>query len=559
MSVAGVDPTAVTGIPGSAERVEQLERVAETRETVSSRKEDVAHTNINMGLNVLWQQFIYVGTYSWLTTDSPGKVIAVFPIHPDATNSFTSRVYSMFNVWVGGAKYRIRIIGTAFYGGGLYFVRIPPEFKLDEIHQMNLSGFSAFPHMDMDPKNIDSIDIDMQDYRSTHFHTGELDLNNPNSFGGYLAIVVNARLVTQSSEIPSLDLRVEAAGNFDFKVPRPIREAPSEATGPLSARSLDVKTLSGCDDMTTAYRSCDLVANPNTAAYAYTGNIFHVEAGGLYKYRAGVNAELNSYVPEPFRQKWMETIRKARQDKIEGTFKGLACWYQYANFVDDKHRLFTPFPDKDQVSWKQINFRKRMETTAGWNDDKLYGVLTNVNWGETLQGDDYIGFTADTETTHSGTLPWDLHLTDPNQFATIYNSYPLLSPINPDPRVGRNSYITLSTNHGNSVSTQAAQWAEDLARFQSWPVGSAARYKAISGTGQVLGYFHLHQDGHMFGPPTDTTVKLTNVHFLEFDQWVDDGEEIPLAQPMMTTYMQAQMNNAVVQFKSSLALERPAA
>lgn len=114
--------------------------------------------------------------------------------------------------------------------------------------------------------------------------------------------------------------------------------------------------------------------------------------------------------------------------------------------------------------------------------------------------------------------------------------------------------VSLVTNNGNAVSTQAQEWADDLKNFHSWPKGSAAEYKGIDKDGQVVLYFHLHEDGHMFAPPTNSTVILNPVVKLEFNQWVDDGAIIPLVPATMQYYMKAQMDEAIVKFKSGLSL-----
>jgi len=282
MSLAGVDPTAQTGVTGGVENTMQMEPTAEQREAPAEKSRELDHTNIGMSMDVLTRQFIYQGTYQWSTSDAPGSVIATFPIHPDTCNMYTSHVYKMFGAYVGGMKARMRIIGTAFYGGGIYMVRIPPQYKPSDIATFGLAGLTAFPHTDVDPKNLDSVDILLEDFRSEHFHTGPLNTNDPKSFGGWLALVVNARLVTQTAEIRSLDLRMEFAGDFQFQVPVPIRTAQTAANGPLV--SLNFAELAGSDDSTSQTYSTYLSVLPVQDKTINSGNIFHRAAGGKYYY-----------------------------------------------------------------------------------------------------------------------------------------------------------------------------------------------------------------------------------------------------------------------------------
>ena len=91
MSLAGVDPTADVGIPGNATNVRQVEPIVERVESNSSKQTDLAHTNMKLGLDVIFKQFVYMGTWRWSTSDAPGKVLATFPIHPSSCNEFNDQ------------------------------------------------------------------------------------------------------------------------------------------------------------------------------------------------------------------------------------------------------------------------------------------------------------------------------------------------------------------------------------------------------------------------------------------------------------------------------------
>lgn len=558
MSLAGVDPTATTGIPGSADAVSQLERTMERVEPVAEKKEDIAHTNITMGIDVLTKQFIYLGTYTWRTTDAPGKVIAMFPIHPDSCNDYTQHVYQMFNAWVGGQKARIRIIGTAFYGGGLYFVRIPPNFTSADINAMNLQGFTAFPHADMDPKVISSIDMDLQDYRQNHFHTGELDLTNSQSFAGWLAIVVNARLVTQSTEISSIDLRVEMAGSYTFQVPRPIRVAQTEASGPLGPQSLNIPALSGCDDMISNCYNTRLVVCPSNLKKVSNGNVFMKRAGGAWTYNLGINASLTQGGPKA--ERWTNIVTRARNDMNAKTFSALGIPYMRYDYQDSNYQIaaavdmapYTPSHGTIQFNWKTINACAGASLTGAWkntgDESSYYGVLSHINF----YADSYynpiehvMDFETDSVATHDGTIA-----IDNTQFVidlkSLFETTDFMVPNLDDPEMNGESYVCVLTNNGHSASAQAKQWREDLETFTSWPVGNAALYEVVDPAGTVAGYVKLRENGHAYSSAVAGNVAFPVNSKLRFRQWVPNNEPIPV-----TTYMANEMVGVLVDQKAT--------
>lgn len=550
MSLAGVDPSASTGIAGNATDVRQVEPAIERVETKQSKQEDLAHTNMKLGLDVIFKQFLYLATYRWSTTDAPGKVLAIFPIHPSACNEYNDHIYQIMNNWVGGMKLRLRIIGTAFYGGGLYFIRVPPTFSIEEIHSMNLTGFTSFPHVDMDPKNLSSIDLDLQDYRANHFHTGDLNLSDPNSFGGYLVVVVNARLVTQSSEINSIDFRVESAGNFTFQVPRPIKRAATEASGPLTPRSLYVGNLRGCDDATTVNSGTSRLAIiKKSFSKPLNGHIFMRKAGGSYTYDRE-NSTLAAGSPAR-REEWWRVIDSARAANNEGMVK-MSAGYEWKKYDDNPKLVFSSgkmIPlvwdePGQQPHWKGVNFVTGASHTSGWGSgtgaDKIYGIVKAADFF--IEGG--MDITLDTDATENGVLLFDSTYWHDDKGASLDNLFPFLVPNKADTRTGNKSMVSINTNYSNTSSAQPLEWAEDLAKFSQWPSGTAAQYKVMDKGGNIIAYMHLHEDGHMFAPPSETTVDLSHETTLVFDQWVSADAPVPIAAATANLYMTAAFNKA---------------
>jgi hypothetical protein len=539
MSVAGVDPTINIGAPGNATNVAFVEPVIESSETKTEQRKEISHTGINLGLDVISKQFVYTGTYTWSTTDQPGKVLHVFPIHPESCNKYTDHVYQMFNVWTGGQKARVRIIGTAFYGGGLYFVRIPPNYTIEQVNAMDLSSYTAFPHADMDPKNLSSIDLDLPDYRIGHFHQGPLELSNPQSFAGWMAIVVNARLVTQSPEISSIDLRVEMAGDFIYKVPGPIRDVPSEATGPIAAGNLFVPNLTGCDDCIHTINHTNLVVCNAAQKKFHNGAVFQVRGdNGNFNYTFD-----KASVPTGNSALWRTAIEYARSRYFGDP------WQTVQNLVrifDQATRtMANPITLNAALTWEHRNLRQ----------NNRYGVSvlseTDITW-EVVHLID-VDFEAQDGSIHWKFAPGDgplpkaatfLHQPNPDTAPfDLSQVKPLLTPLEDNP--SGESYVAISTNSQSAINSQARAWAQDLRDFKGqWPSGAAALYEGFDQAGVLKLRLKLKADGHMY--TTATTASYTStVETLKFSQWVPENQPITPPPAQVEVAMRAHMGEKI--------------
>jgi hypothetical protein len=543
MSLPGVDPTAGIGAPGNATGAGFTEPVIEHKESKSEQNKEISHTGISLGLEVVSKQFIYSGTYQWSTTDSPGKVLHAFPIHPEACNKYTDHVYQMFNTWTGGQKARVRIIGTAFYGGGLFFVRIPPNYTIDQVNAMDLSSYTAFPHADMDPKNISSIDIDIPDYRVGHFHHGPLKLDDSTSFAGWLAIVVNARLVTQSPEIHSIDLRVEMAGDYIFKVPGPIRSGPTESGGPIAEAHLTgIPDALGCDDNLTLLGGTAVTVQSTDRNKMINGNVFMVNSDGKFTFRVGENASLavgnHKYWDDKIRNMRKNWLDDSREVPIDLTLR------QTGNTPGPTINTYETAAAEGQ--WAPINLRWGSQNGAfvlNPPDDIGITRIVNINF---LDTDDPIIYTLGQAPSYifpKTVIMWgganvssSFDITDMGNF---------LVPDDVDPNVGPESLVTFATNHEMTMCAQLRTWAEDLIAFSgSWPVGAAALYQGLDARGNPVGYFKLRSSGFLYTSPTKNTTKMDVVKF-KFDQWVPDKAPIPVVMTQQAAFLHANVTNLV--------------
>lgn len=177
-------------------------------------------------------QFIIHTTVTWTTTMDPGTVIYSLPIHPSTMHQWMAHLNKMYNVWDGGFDFAIKIAGTGFHAGALLIFRLPPNIKPSQINTPQHA--SAFEYKIMDPKTLE-VEIDaVIDQRRMKYHYNPLDVKKPDSFGGYLVIMVNMPLATSSTGNTQIAVQVlvRPSMNFRFAQLRPIDPVIISSTDP---------------------------------------------------------------------------------------------------------------------------------------------------------------------------------------------------------------------------------------------------------------------------------------------------------------------------------------
>jgi hypothetical protein len=204
--------------------------------TIPSNSASIAQgTSTDTTEKLLHSKFIWKATYTWSTAMPAGTIIAIQPNHPSACNFITDTISSIHNMWVGGMICRTRALATAWYGGSLRMARIPPNVTQAQIRNMSLQNLTAFPNLDMDPKNTTFAEFVLEDQREIAYHYMKaFDDSDPHNFGGYLVLFVAGRLVTQSDSFTTVQILWENSGNFTFVQPTPSLSITDTFTGPLS-------------------------------------------------------------------------------------------------------------------------------------------------------------------------------------------------------------------------------------------------------------------------------------------------------------------------------------
>lgn len=242
------------GISGTAETVP-----SQDAQTLQSQPSEIKHTSAIETLNfLLFRDWIFLTRFVISSKFQPGHVFGIIKVHPLFCHKFVRFVYQMFNAWNGSMGIRCRFMATAFFGGSFRVGFLPPNISESEIRGMGTENLTAYPNVDLDPKNTDWMTYSPPDERNVMFHwsTNTPDYTKPESFGGYIVFYVVGPLVTQNATFDSISLVVESVGKFQFAQPNPsfgISIAPPINSGPLSvATCTDILNQRGCDDQVSS-------------------------------------------------------------------------------------------------------------------------------------------------------------------------------------------------------------------------------------------------------------------------------------------------------------------
>lgn len=193
---------------------------------------------------------IVKGTFPWSTSDQVGKILFSFPNHPGECNWLVDYIQKIFIGWAGHMEFDVRILGTAFMGGSLAFILVPPTYTRAQALAMSREDVSVFDYVEVDPKDISTMNFSLKDFRAEHFHFEPFNDSNPRSFGGWIICMVWGKLnISPNVEGASLDVLVRTKGAYTFRQPRPVTAAGI----PIDSNFANFTTtrlnqMIGCDD-----------------------------------------------------------------------------------------------------------------------------------------------------------------------------------------------------------------------------------------------------------------------------------------------------------------------
>jgi hypothetical protein len=209
-----------------------------------------ATTSIETVEQVMYRNWIYKGNYTVDASMRSGHVFAVIKIHPKNCNDYISHLSEMFLTWTGTMSIRVRSMATFQYGGSLRIGWLPPKFSYNEVVNLPLSTLTAYPNIDLDPKNTDWVEFKASEERNILFHWMEsLETETPESYGGHYVLYV-ASPVVQSGGPASISLYVETAGAFNMAQLSPLTSITPGGNGWLdNSACYDFLNQLGCDDL----------------------------------------------------------------------------------------------------------------------------------------------------------------------------------------------------------------------------------------------------------------------------------------------------------------------
>lgn len=212
-----------------------------------------ASTSIETLQQILYQNWVWRNTFQVDSSMQPGHVFGVLKVHPRNCNPYITHISRMFLTWTGSFKIRTRAIATFQFGASLRCGFLPPKFTMEQVQNMPIQTLTAYPNVDLDPKNTNFLTFETSDERNVLFHwMSELDDQDPSSFGGYFVFYVAAPLVVSGGSPLSVSLLVEAAGDFNFAQLAPLTALTPASTGWVeNGNSVNLMLQAGCDDKST--------------------------------------------------------------------------------------------------------------------------------------------------------------------------------------------------------------------------------------------------------------------------------------------------------------------
>jgi len=210
-----------------------------------SQPEAEAHVgNTGMLDPIFYQQFVSLTQFVWSTTQPPGTLLWSTAISPKKSTRNLKHISQMYNLWVGGFDYQLKVGGTGFHAGALAIVRLPPNIAPETL--VTPADFSVFEYTIMDPKTLEAMAKNVCDQRRNFYHNMNEPENSVDAIGGYIGVYVWLQLNTSSTGTSQIDVSVatRCAPDFAFLQMRNIVDSgPTVDDGVKYAALFENKTL----------------------------------------------------------------------------------------------------------------------------------------------------------------------------------------------------------------------------------------------------------------------------------------------------------------------------
>lgn len=237
-------------------------------------------------------QFLALASFRWDTAQAPGTLLWSTPISPKNSHQFIRHLSQMYNTWVGGFDYNVKVCGTGFHAGALAVVRLPPNISPSAVSAP--SDFTAFEYLIIDPKTLEVVTEHIIDQRRWMYHY--MNDTGIDSIGGHLAVYVLVQLNTSSTGSQSIAIQVlsRPSQSFNFFQIKPLEASgpepePDEPTTIVKA----IQVTPDCKNSTATFdREIEsIVLTPMTqvaplgslvGCYTFEGKQLGTEKGGTY-------------------------------------------------------------------------------------------------------------------------------------------------------------------------------------------------------------------------------------------------------------------------------------
>lgn len=231
-----------SGETGTVTRVQHMpDQIPDNPGTIA------ATTSIETIQEVMYRNWIWRNQFTVDVTMLPGHVFGTIKIHPQNCHDYLSYISRMFLTWTGSMKIRSRFQATFQFGGSFRLGWLPPKFTQQQVQNLPIQTLTAYPNIDLDPKNTCWMEFQASEERNILFHWMEsLETETPESFGGWFVFYVAAPLVISGGAGSSVTMLVESAGSFNFAQLAPITSVAPSINGIIDQDSLFTQV--GCDD-----------------------------------------------------------------------------------------------------------------------------------------------------------------------------------------------------------------------------------------------------------------------------------------------------------------------
>lgn len=255
-----------TGVPGETISAIATPVVAPATEVPSH----VGQTNVLDPY--FYTQFLSVANLTWSTSQLPGTMLWYTPIHPSASNNILAYVSKIYNTWGGGFDYMLKVAGTGFHAGALALVRLPPNISPQTL--TTVEQITAFEWELFDPKQLEMVTRTLIDQKNIMYHYGKLNLDDPTTFGGYLALFVLMPLNTSSTGLNQINVRLFCRASPDFTVAQIIPPTVSVNTEPQSEAASLLFPKTGFGRMLTLDTQVQRLVILPSSIQALTGEVY---------------------------------------------------------------------------------------------------------------------------------------------------------------------------------------------------------------------------------------------------------------------------------------------